>query len=128
MPATHSTPGIDSRSGGSGNDYVRRPHGQAHPPIPIRRWLLFLVLGFLVYEFIFSSRSFLMLHRLRREASMLEERRVALTAELERLTAEKRRLETNAGIEEAAREKHGMARTGEEIYLLPAPEAATPDR
>jgi len=123
MPVT----GIDSPSSGA-SDYLRRPHGQARPPIPIRRWLLFLFLGFLIYEFIFSSRSFLTLYRLRHEAQTLEERRIALVAELERLNAEKRRLESSAGIEEAAREKHGMARPGEEIYLLPAPEGANPDR
>jgi cell division protein FtsB len=113
--------GLDNQGSGTA-DYLRRPHGQARPPIPIRRWLLFLFLGFLVYEFIFSSQSFLTLYRLRREARALEERRVALVAELERLNAEKRRLETTAGVEEAAREKHSMARPGEEIYLLPAPE------
>lgn len=104
------------------SSYLRQPRGNPRAPIPMRRWLLVLFFGFLIYQFTFSSHGFLTLRRLRREAQMLEERRIALLAELERLTAEKKKLQTREGIEEAARERHGMARPGEEIYLLPAPE------
>jgi cell division protein FtsB len=118
---------VDEKAGSG--DYLRRSRGTPRAPVPMRRWLLLVFFGFLVYQFVFSSRGFISLNRLRRETKMLEERRGALAAELERLTAEEKRLKTAEGIEEAARERHGMARPGEEIYLLPAPEdssSATP--
>jgi len=111
-----------------GNSYLRDPHPIARPPIPIRRWLLLLACGLLVYEFVFSSHGFLTLRRLNRQATALEERRVDREAEKTALIEKRRRIESGEALEEVAREEHGYARPGEEIYVLPAPEEAAAGR
>jgi cell division protein FtsB len=105
--------------------YLRQHRDPARPPIPIRRWFLLLALGVAVYEFVFSPRSFIALHETRRESERLAARCEELRVELEKTRELKERLESGEAVEEAAREIHGMARPGEEIYVLPAPEAAT---
>ncbi len=111
-----------------GDPYRREPHPIARPPIPIRRWLLLLACGLLVYTFIFSSHGFLTLRRLHRQAAALEARRITREAEKAALTEKRRRIESGEALEEVAREQHGYARPGEEIYVLPAPEEAAAGR
>jgi cell division protein FtsB len=105
--------------------YLRPPHATLREPIPIRRWLLFLGIGLLVFEFVFSPRGLIALARDRRAVRAAAERRVAAEAETARLRDLHARLESGEAIESTARETYGMARSGEEIYVLPAPESRT---
>jgi cell division protein FtsB len=103
--------------------YLRPPHHPFREPIPIRRWLLLLAIGLLVFEFVFSPRGMIALARDRRAVRMASSRRAAAEAETQRLAELRTRLESGAAVESTARETYGMARPGEEIYVLPAPES-----
>ncbi|HWN83051.1 MAG TPA: septum formation initiator family protein [Candidatus Udaeobacter sp.] len=103
--------------------YLRPPHHPLREPIPIRRWLLFLAIGLLVFEFVFSPRGMIALARARRAVKMATVRRVAAEAETARLAELRAQLESGNAVESTARETYGMARPGEEIYVLPAPES-----
>jgi hypothetical protein len=98
--------------------YLRPPHATLRDPIPIRRWLLFLGVGLLVFEFVFS----------RRAVRVAAEHRVAAEAETARLADLRARLESGEAVESTARETYGMARSGEEIFVLPGPESAPKER
>jgi len=102
-------------------------HPEGHPhrePIPIRRWLLFLVLGIVAWELVFSPRGFLSIWRYDHERKELAKQRAALMAEREELRTLRARLESGEAVEEVAREIYGYAKDGEEVYILPnqAPE------
>lgn len=112
--------------GGREDPYLRPPKRPWHEPIPMRRWIVFLGVGLLVYEFIFSSRGIVGFARERHEVKQASARRAAIELETERLAELRKRLESGQAVEETAREMYGMARPGEEIFVLPAPE--TPPR
>jgi cell division protein FtsB len=104
--------------------YLRTPRPSAlRDPIPIRRWLFFLGIGLLVFEFIFSPRGVIALARDRHAVVATAAKRVAAEKEAERLSDLRTRLESGNAVESTARETYGMARPGEEIYVLPAPES-----
>jgi cell division protein FtsB len=102
--------------------YLRPPKRPWHDPIPMRRWLVLLGVGLLVYEFIFSSRGIVGFARERRAVTQATARRAEIELETERLAELRKRLESGQAVEETAREMYGMARPGEEIFVLPAPE------
>jgi cell division protein FtsB len=108
--------------------YLRPPKRPWHEPIPMRRWLVLLAAGLLVYEFIFSPRGIVGFARERRAVTQASARRVAIESETERLAELRKRLESGQAVEETAREMYGMARPGEEIFVLPAPESPARDR
>jgi cell division protein FtsB len=108
--------------------YLRPPHATLRDPIPIRRWLLFLGVGLLVFEFVFSPRGLIALARDRRAVRVAAEHRVAAEAETARLADLRARLESGEAVESTARETYGMARSGEEIFVLPGPESAPKER
>jgi len=103
--------------------YLRPPHHPLREPIPIRRWLLLLAIGLLVFEFVFSPRGLIALARNRRAVQVTSTRRAATEAETARLEELRAKLESGDAVESTARETYGMARPGEEIYVLPAPES-----
>ena len=112
--------------GGDGareDPYLRPPKRPWHEPIPMRRWLVLLGAGLLVYEFIFSSRGIVGFARERRAVTQAAARRAEIELETERLTELRKRLQSGQAVEETAREMYGMARPGEEIFVLPAPES-----
>ncbi len=95
------------------------PEGRPHrEPIPIRRWLLLLVLGIVAWELMFSPRGFLSIWRYDHERKELAKQRAALMAEREELATLKARLESGEAVEEVAREVYGYAKEGEEVYIL----------
>jgi cell division protein FtsB len=103
------------------NDYWHPEGRPQREPIPIRRWLLFLLLGVVAWELVFSPRGFLSIWRYDHERKELAKRREALMAEREELRTLKARLESGEAVEETAREIYGYARKGEEVYVLPVP-------
>jgi cell division protein FtsB len=84
---------------------------------------LLLAIGLLVFEFVFSPRGMIALARDRRAVRTASIRRAAAEAETARLAELRAKLESGAAVESTARETYGMARPGEEIYVLPAPES-----
>ena len=101
------------------------PEGRPHrEPIPIRRWLLLLVLGIVAWELVFSPRGFFSIWRYDHERKELARRHAELLAEREELATLKARLQSGEAVEEVAREVYGYAKDGEEVYILPnqAPE------
>ena len=76
----------------------------------------------MVFTAVFGKKGVMDLRRSRRELAAQADRIRALEAERDRLAAEIRRLETDPrAVEKAAREKLGLAATGEKVVVDPAP-------
>lgn len=107
----------------SGGHYLRHPRAEARPPLPIRHWIVLLVVGFGIYNFVFSDRGLLTLLSLRRETRVLEGQEKVLQAKVDRLVGLREGLASGEAVEKVAREQGHWLRPGEEVYLLPV----TPD-
>jgi cell division protein FtsB len=117
---------LDDETPRSERPYLRqyRAPERPRPVIPIGRSLIILVLVAVAYEFLFSPRGYLTLRRMRLEAEDVVAERQRKEVELERTIDLRERLESGEATEETARQMYGMAKPGEEIYVLPAPESA----
>ncbi len=100
-----------------GENNYWHPEDRRRAPIPIRKWLLLLVLGVLAWELVFSPRGFFSVWRLEHKKTQLEAELAALEAEHEQSKTQRQRLESGEAVEEVAREVHGYSREGEEIYI-----------
>jgi cell division protein FtsB len=100
--------------------YLRRPRPLRGPraSLPILRWAVLLLLGFIVYSFGFSNKSVRTLLQNRSTTRQLEAREDSLIAERDRLLAERAGLASGQAVERYARERYHYVKPGEESYIF----------